>query len=95
MAEGAQVIAVSTDDLNGAEWALSGFGLEFPILYTSRDSTVPESFGVFNRFGDGLASASVFLLTDGNEIRWQDIGRNYQHLVDGATVVSQLRQLDL
>ncbi len=93
--EGAEVVAVSTDNLNGAEWAVSSFGSEFPILYTARDPSVPQSFGVFNLFGDGLAAASIFLLTEGNEIRWQDIGQNYRHRVDSDIVLSQLRQLEL
>lgn len=94
IAEGAEVIAVSTDNLSGAERAVTSIGLSFPILYTARDSMVPESFGVFNLFGDGLASASVFLITSGNEIRWKSVGANYMHRVDGATVLAQLRQLD-
>ncbi len=87
------MVAISTDDLRGAEWAVEGFGAEYPILYTADDPSVPESYGVFNLFGDGLASASVFLVTEGNEIRWQDIGQNYRHIVDGSTVLDQLRQL--
>lgn len=94
-AEGAEVIAVSTDDLSGAERAVSNFNTEFPILYTSRDPSVPESYGVFDLFGDGLASASVFLITEGNEIRWQSIGSNYTHFVEAETVLEQLQQLDL
>lgn len=88
------MVAISTDDLRGGESAVSSFNVEFPILYTAKDSSVPESYGVFNLFGDGLASASLFLVTAGNEIRWQDIGRNYQHFVDGQVVVDQVQQLN-
>ena len=94
MAEGAEVVAISTDDLRGAEWAVSGFGAQFPILYTAGDSSVPQSYGVFNLFGDGLASASIFLVTNGNEIQWQDIGSNYRHFVDGSTVLDRVRALN-
>ena len=95
LAEGAQVVAVSTDNLNGAERAVTSFGIDFPILYTARNPDVPASYDAFNRFGDGLASASVFLITDGSDIRWEDLGDNYRHLVDAETVLGQLRKLDL
>lgn len=88
------MVAISTDDLRGAEWAVSGFGAQFPILYTAGDPSVPQSYDVFNLFGDGLASASIFLVTGGNEVRWQDIGSNYRHFVEGHTVLEQVRQLN-
>ncbi len=87
-------MAISTDDLNGAEWAVDGFGARFPILYTSKDPTVPRSYGVFNLFGDGLASASVFIIGEGNEIFWQDIGRDYTHQVSGSEVIRQIELLN-
>lgn len=85
---------MSTDDLNGAEWAVDGFGAQFPILYTSKDPAVPKSFGVFNLFGDGLASASVFIITEGNEIFWKDIGKDYTHQVSGPEIVEQIERLN-
>ena len=85
---------MSTDDLSGAEQSVSRFGVEFPILYTSKDSSVPESYGVFNLFGDGLASASMFLVTEGNEIAWRTIGESYVHQVDPDDIIEQLGLLD-
>ena len=72
---------------------MANFGAEFPILYTSRDPAVPLSFGVFNLFGDGLASASVFLITDGNRIAWKDVGTNYQHQVSAEVIIDRLNML--
>ena len=65
----------------------------FPILYTSQDTAVPESYGVFNLFGDGLASASMFLIDTNGEIAWQSIGLNYTHQVEGAGIVEQVNKL--
>ena len=92
-AVGAEVIAVSTDDLSGAGRAVSMFGADYPILYTSRDSAVPESYGVFDLHGDGLASAAVFIVTEGNEIAWESIGTRYTHQVDPDDIIEQLEQL--
>lgn len=85
---------MSTDDLTGAESAVRNFDVEFPILYTSKDPSVPESYGVFNLHGDGLASASIFLIDPAGRIRWQDIGDSYTHQVPGEAVVRQIQELD-
>ncbi len=89
-AAGAEIVAISTDDLGGAGEAVARFGAEFPILYTSKDSSIPESYGVFNLHGDGLASASVWLITEGNEIAWRDVGRRYTHQVDVDDILEQV-----
>ncbi len=90
---GAEVLAVSTDDLSGATYWDERFGMEFPILYTSGDPAVPEAYGSFNRFGDGLASASVFLINKTGRIVWQSLGESYRHQVKGEEIVEQLEAL--
>ena len=86
-------MAVSTDDLSGAEQSVARFGVEFPILYTSRDPAVPESYEVFNLFGDGLASASVWLIDADGVIRWKSVGKNYQHQISSEEIIEQLGRL--
>ena len=86
-------MAVSTDNLSGAEQSVAQFRADYPILYTSLDSAVPESYGVFNLFGDGLASASIFIVTEGNEIAWRSIGKNYTHQVHPNDIIEQLELL--
>jgi len=93
VAAGAEVIAVSTDDLRGAEQSVQRFGAQYPILYTSRDSSIPEAYHVFNLHGDGLASASVWIVTAGNEIAWRSIGKSYTHQVDSDEIIEQLELL--
>ena len=84
------MLAISTDDLSGAEKLAPRVGIKFPVLYTSGDNSVPKAFGVFNLFNDGLASASVFIVdTDGN-IVYSNIGRNYRHQVSSDTVLRNL-----
>ncbi len=94
LAAGAEVVAISTDDLRGAEEAVERFGADFPILYTAKDSAVPESYGVFNLHGDKLASASVWVITEGNEIAWRSIGSSYTHQVDPGDIFEQIELLD-
>ena len=89
-AAGAQVLAISTDDLKGAGYAVDSFGLQFPILYTSKDPAIPLAYDRFNKFGDGLASAAVFIIDTDGVIRWQSLGSNYQHQVSGGEVIQAL-----
>jgi len=89
-ATGAEILAVSTDNLQGAETAVRNFEAEFPILYTSRDPSIPEAYDRFNKFGDGLASAAVFIIGTDGVIRWQSLGSNYQHQVSGEEVLEAL-----
>ena len=54
---------------------------------------MPISYNVFNLHGDGLASASVFVIdTDGN-IAWESIGNSTAHQVSGEEVLDALSAL--
>ena len=91
---GAEVLGISTDDLRGAESIVSKARPEFPILYSSKNNDVPISYNVFDLHGDGLASASVFVIdTDGN-IAWESIGDSPAHQVPGEDVLEALSSLE-
>ncbi len=90
---GVQILAISTDNLDGPAGLHASQGYQFPVLYTSKDTSVPENYGVFNLFGDGLASASVFLVDTNGEIAWKDIGLNYTHQVAAGEIIKQVEML--
>ena len=92
-ATGVQILAISTDNLSGPAGFASREGFEFPILFTSLDPSIPESYGVFNLFGDGLASASMFLVNKQGEIAWKDIGENYTHQIFTEDIIEQIEKL--
>ena len=92
-ASGVQILAISTDNLDGPAGLHASQGYEFPVLYTSQDTTVPENYGVFNLFGDGLASASVFLVDTNGGIAWQSVGLNYTHQVAAEEIIEQVEKL--
>lgn len=89
---GAEVLAISTDDLSGAESIVrrASAGIDFPILYTSKNNAIPKAYNVFNLHGDGLASASVFIVDTSGNIIYENIGSNYRHQVSGSTVLKNL-----
>lgn len=91
---GAEVLAISTDDLSGANDIIRQSNVDFPILYSSRDPSVPESYDVFDLFGDGLASASVFIVDTDGGLAYSNIGRNYRHQVSADTVLAALGEIN-
>ena len=92
-ASGVQVLAISTDTLDGPVAFAAREGIEFPILYSARDPSVPEAYGVFNLFGDGLASASIFLIDEQGEVAWKSVGTNYTHQVFPEEIIEQVEKL--
>ncbi len=84
------MLAISTDDLTGADDIAQRVGIKFPVLYTSKNNDVPKAYNVFDLFNDGLASASVFIINKNGEIVYEDIGRNYAHQVSANTVIANL-----
>ena len=84
------MLAISTDNLRGAESIVAKAGPDFPILYSSKNNDVPISYNVFDLFGDGLASASVFIVDKNGNIVYENIGKNYRHQVSGDEVLEAL-----
>ena len=75
----AEVLAISTDDLQGAESVVERLGLDFPILYDP-GATVVREYGVYNLNHDSLASPSAFVIDKSGENRWKHIGvGRYDH----------------
>ena len=93
-ATGVQILAISTDNLEGPASLVAREEFDFPILFTALDPTVPKAYGVFNLFGDGLASASMFLVDKKGEIVWQSIGDNYTHQIYAEEVIEQVELLN-
>ena len=90
---GAEVLAISTDDLRGAESIVAKAVAEFPVLYTNKNNDVPISYNVFDLFGDGLASASVFIIDKNGNIAYENIGESYRHQVSGNQVLDALSEI--
>jgi peroxiredoxin len=89
----AVVVAVSTDDLTGAEYAVKEFGAQYPIAYTSRDPSIPQKYGVFNLHGDGLASASTFIIGKDGQLKWKHISSRYPDHAPASVVIAKLKEV--
>ena len=89
---GAQILAVSTDDLSQAEYAVERLGLQFPILQ-DLEGRVSIKYGVFDLLNDGVAAPSTFLLDKDGAIRWQYIGKSKSDRPSNSQIIRQLQGL--
>ena len=88
----ADILAISTDDLSGAAFAVDGLGLEFPILYDPEASVVKE-YGVFNLLGDRMAAPATLLLDRTGKIQWQYVGKSINDRPSNQEIIRRLREL--
>ncbi len=89
---GAQILAVSTDDLSQAEFAVEKLGLQFPVLQDP-EGQVSKEYKVFNLLNDGVAAPSTFLLDKDGAIRWQYIGKSKSDRRANSQIIGQLQGL--
>ena len=90
---GVEVVAISTDNLGPTRQLVERNGYEFPILYTAGNAAIPISYDRFNKFGDGLASAAVFIVGTDGRIVWDELGTGIYHFVSSDTILNQLENL--
>ncbi|MCH9017885.1 MAG: peroxiredoxin family protein [Chloroflexi bacterium] len=88
----AEVLAVSTDTLEGAERAVEFLDLGFPILFDTKAEVV-RRYGVYNLLRDRLATPSIFIIDKSGNIRWKYIGRNYADRPSNQQIIAQLEAL--
>ena len=88
----AEVLAVSTDALSGAERAIEYLDLGFPILFDP-EAEVVRHYGVYNLLQDRLATPSTFIIDKNGDVRWKYIGRSYTDRPSTQQIIAQLEAL--
>ena len=89
----AEVLAISTDDLHGAETIAQRVGIQFPVLYDP-DAEVVKAYGVYNKFNDRLAAPSTFIVDKQGVIQWKYVaGDAYYDIPSTEQVLDQLRAM--
>jgi peroxiredoxin len=86
---GAEILAISTDDLSQAQYAVDAIGLEFPIL-SDQDAMVIEEYGVL---ASGISRPATFVLGRDGAIRWQYVGHSKSDRPTNGEIISQLQDL--
>ena len=88
----AEVVAVSTDNLEGAKWAIDSLGVPFQVAY-ALSTDVPKAYDVWNLYGDNLATGSAFLIDTNGIVRWKQIYSGIHDLVTANAIVEALQAL--
>ena len=86
---GAEILAISTDDLSQAQQAIDVIGLEFPVL-SDQDAMVIEEYGVL---ASGISRPATFVLDRDGAIRWQYVGHSRSDRPTNGEIISQLQDL--
>ncbi len=86
------MLAISTDDLSGAQAIARRIGIPFPILYNAATDVV-RAYGVYNLLGDGLAAPATFVIDRGGVVRWSHVGRRTSDRASAQEILRQLSQL--
>ena len=90
----AEILAVSNDQLTGAERAIDHLDLGFPALFDP-EAVVIERFDVYDTLNDGYATPSVFVIDKSGDIRWEYVGRHYNDRPTNQQVIAQLEALQV
>ncbi len=88
----AEVVAVSTDNLEGAKWAIDSLGVPFKVAY-DLSTDVPKAYDVWNLYGDNLATGSAFVIDTNGIVRWSQIYSGIHDLVTANAIVEALQAL--
>lgn len=91
-AQNAEVVALSTDNLEGAKWAIDSLGVPFQVVY-DLSTDVPKAYDVWNLYGDNLATGSAFVIDTNGIVRWKQIYSGIHDLVTANAIVQALQSL--
>ena len=90
----AEILAVSNDQLTGAERAIDHLDLGFPALFDP-EAVVIERFDVYGTPKRRLRHALSFVIDKNGDIRWEYVGRHYNDRPTNQQVIAQLEALQM
>ena len=88
------MLAVSVDDLKGAESIFKSIGIPFQVLYDPGTAVVRD-YGVYDILSDSprLAAPSTFLIDRDGIIQWKYVASRYTDRPSVDRILEQLRLL--
>ena len=89
-----EILAVSNDQLTGAERAIDHLDLGFPALFDP-EAVVIERSDVYDTLNDGYATPSVFVIDKNGDICWEYVRRHYNDRPTNQQVIAQLEALQV
>ena len=80
------------DDLSETEQLVRQVGIEFPLLYSSGDPTIPLAYSGLMDGGANAFPGTYIIGTDG-QLKWEYVGENYTDYAPTTEVIAQLEAL--
>jgi len=90
----AEILAVSNDQLSGAERAIDHLDLGFPALFDP-EAVVIERFGVYDTLNNGYGMPKSWRLTKNGDIRWEYVRSHYNNRPTNQQVIAKLEALQV
>ena len=87
------MLAISTDDLPGAQAMVAKAGAGFPVL-SDGDTGVVAAYGLYNLRGDNVAAPATFIIDRGGIVRWSRVSANAGDRPTAGEIIEQLERLD-
>ena len=91
--EGAKILAIAVQSQEEAKNTVQASKAQYPILADS-ERNVADAYGVYNLFpdicGSGEATSSVFIISQDNQIVWDNIGTGDISRVPSQTILENL-----
>ena len=91
-AEGAELLAISVDNLDDARQMQVLTGATFPVL-ADPDHAVTATYGLFDLLGDDVSAPATIVLTS-EEIIGANVGQDIGDRVPAALIVELLRKFN-
>ncbi len=92
-AEGAELVAISVDDLADAQRMAEHAGAEFPVL-ADEDTLVAQTYGVYNVLGDGVSAPATFIVDGSGDLWGAYVGDDIRDRVSAESILQALRELN-
>ena len=91
-AQGAEVVAVSTDSTADARRMADYAQAAFPIL-ADEGAAVTKNYGIYNLLDDGVAAPATFIIRSDGTVYAHRIGQNIADRVSSQSIIETLRDL--
>lgn len=89
---GAALVAVAAVPPEEVAAMKAELGLDFPVL-ADPSHAAAESYGVYDRLGDGLAAPAAFVIDREGRIRWRYVGGGVADHPEAARLLAALRRV--
>ena len=88
-----EVVAISMDNVEEMQGLSSQLGLDYYLLSDPSGSVIKQ-YGVYNLLGDGVATPSVFVISDDKSVAWKYVGKTISDRPTDTTILTKVKMLN-